>query len=156
TIGSLSVPAIPANQTAVVTQTITLPSVPPSTLVGSGAFTLSVSQDADFAVNPVAPHNASQGLGFDMVNLAIAQPADPNASLGPKPDLTPVSVQAPTLPINSGQTFQVTTTIQNVGNLDAGPYRVRFYLVGANGDLSTGYFLGDAVLNGLKAGYGQQ
>lgn len=155
TVGNLSIPAVPAGQTAVVNGDITLPAVPPAAFSGVSQYILSVVQDSDFAINPIAPHSATGGIGFDMANVSIALPANPSASLGPKPDLTPVSVLAPMLPINFGQTFQVTTSIHNVGNLDSGPYRVRFLLVGSNGDLSQGLFLGDATVGGLKAGYGQ-
>lgn len=155
TVGSLSVPAIAANQTDLVTGSVTLPAAPPASLAGVSQFVLSVVQDADFVTNPVVPHTASRGIGFDRVNLTLAPPSDPNAALGPKPDLTPATVQAPSQPIAFGQTFQVTTSIQNKGNLDAGPYRVRFLLVGTNGDLTQGLFLGDTTLQGLKAGYGQ-
>lgn len=155
TLGSLNVPAIAANQTAVVSQDIALPNAPPAAFVGISQYVLSVVQDADFTVNPIYPHLATQGLGIDMVNFSVALPADPKASLGPKPDLTPVNALAPSQTISAGQTFQVTTTVQNVGNLDAGPYRVRFMLVGLNGDLSQGFVLGDANLDGLKAGFSQ-
>jgi len=155
TLGSLNVPAIAANQTAVVSQDIAPPNAPPAAFAGISQYVLSVVQDADFAVNPIYPHLATQGLGVDMVNFTVALPADPKASLGPKPDLAPVNVLAPSQKISAGQTFQVTTTIQDVGNLDAGAYRVRFMLVGLNGDLSQGLDLGDANLDGLKAGFSQ-
>jgi hypothetical protein len=155
TIGNLTVPAIPAQQATVVTQDITLPSFPPSGYTGITHYVLSVVQDADFVANPIAPHVANRGLGLDMVQFSVALPTDPNVSLGPRPDLTPSSVLAPSQPIGFGQTFQVTATIQNKGNLDSSDYRVRFLLVGSNGDLSQGLFLGDATVKGLKAGYAQ-
>ena len=155
TVGNMQVPAIAAGQSTVVTQNITFPSMPPAYLAGATQYILSVVPDADYAISPVYPHIATQGIGFDMADLTIALPTT-TTTQGPKPDLAPVSVLAPTQPIAFGQTFQVTTTIQNSGNLDAPAYRVRFLLVGTNGDLTQGLFLGDTVLSdGLKAGYTQ-
>ena len=54
-----------------------------------------------------------------------------------------------------GETFQVTTTLQNLGAGDAGPFIVRFLLIGENGQLNSGIYLGDAQVPGLAAGYDQ-
>lgn len=155
TIGNLNIPPIPAGQTVVVTQPVTLPAIPPSTLMGSTQFTLSVAQDADFATNTMSPHNAFRGMGFDMAQLSVATATDFSAASAPKPDLAPTTVNVTGTPLTFGQSFQVATTIQNQGNFDAGPYRVRFLLIGTNGSLSTALFLGDAQFAGLKAGYAQ-
>ncbi|MGE3819409.1 MAG: CARDB domain-containing protein [Isosphaeraceae bacterium] len=156
TIGNLQVPAVPAGQTVVVSQAIDLPSVPPFLLVGKDQFLLSVSQDADFVADPFSPHRATRGPGIDMVPILISSPTaltvDPNT---PLPDLVAGRISAPTIPLAFGRTFQVTTTIQNQGRLDSGPYRVRFLMVGTDGSPETAMFLADATLEGLKAGYGQ-
>ena len=155
TVGNLQAPSIAAGQSTVVTQDVTLPTVAPAYLTGVTQYILSIVPDADYVNDIVTPHIATQGIGFDMADLTIALPTT-TTTQGPKPDLAPVTVLAPTQPIAFGQSFQVTTTIQNKGNLDAPAYRVRFLLVGTNGDLTQGLFLGDAVLkDGLKAGYGQ-
>jgi hypothetical protein len=54
-----------------------------------------------------------------------------------------------------GETFQVTTTLQNLGMADAGPFTVRFLLIGQNGEVNSGIFLADADIPGLAAGYNQ-
>jgi hypothetical protein len=155
TIGSINVPAVPANQTVAVSQSINLPTVPPTILSTSTQFTLSLVQDADFVTSALSPHAATQGLGFDMTQIAIPLTSNTAAVNGPKPDLSVVSVQAPTLPVTWGQTLQVTATLANQGKLDAGPFRVRFLLVGTNGSLNQAIFLGDATMTGLKAGFAQ-
>jgi hypothetical protein len=155
TIADLNVPAIPANQTAVVTQDVTLPSAPPSAFATISQYTLSIVQDADFATNLFSPHFPTKGLGFDQVPFSIAAPSDPNVALGPRPDLAVGNVNAPSQPIGFGQTFQVTATVENLGNLDSQSYRVRYLLVGTNNDLGQAIFLGDATVKGLKAGYAQ-
>lgn len=155
TIGNLDVPAIAAYQTATVSRTVDLPTVPPSGLANATKFTLSVVQDGDFLTNALSPHAATRGPGFDMTPLAIAAPQDPGQSLGPKPDLAAVGLKAPTLPITWGQNFQVTATVQNQGKLESGKYQVRFLLVGTDGSLKNSLFLGDATLDSLKAGYRQ-
>ena len=75
-----------------------------------------------------------------MADLTIVPPTAAVVQ-GPKPILCPWSVLSLTQPISLGQSFQVTTTIQNKGNLDAPAYHVRFLLVGTNGDLTTGLYL---------------
>ncbi len=156
TIGNIQVPAIAPNTTAQVSGNVTLPTVPPAGFVGVTSYTLSVVQDAGFLTNQISPHIAGQGLRLpDQIPITIAAPANPNLSLGHKPDLTPTLVVGPTQPITLGQTFQVGTTIQNKGKGDAGPFTVRFLLVGTSGDISEALFLGDAQLTGLQAGYSQ-
>lgn len=156
TVGSLQVPAVANGQMALVSQTIDLPSVPPVLLSGSDQFLISIAQDADFVADPFSPHRANRGPGIDMAPVLISAPSgyalDPNS---PLPDLVTASVQAPTLPLAMGQTFQVTATVQNQGQLDSGPFRVRFLLVGTDGSLETAMFLADATLAGLKSGFGQ-
>ena len=79
TIGYLHIPAIPAWQTVNLSQPITLPAGPPAALAGGTQFTLSMVQDADYVTNPIYPHQATQGLGHDMVALSIGP--GPNADL---------------------------------------------------------------------------
>ena len=148
TIGSLDVPAIPAGQSATVTQDITLPSYPPLASIGSTDFTLPVVQDADFQTNPVSPRTASNGIGYDMASIVIDAPTTTLAVA--RPNLTVTNVMAPSVTLDLGQTFQVNATLQNTGKLDAGPFMVRFLLEGSNGDSSSGIFLADATVNSLN------
>ena len=71
------------------------------------------------------------------------------------PDLASAGVQAPTGPIAWGQTFQVSTTVQNLGSVDSGPFDVRFVMTGVNGSLNFAINLGSVQVAGLKANFGQ-
>jgi hypothetical protein len=157
-IGYLSVPAIPAYQTVNLVQNFTLPSTIPTLLqstTGNTAFTLSMIQDADYVTNSLYPHQPDIGLGYDMVNMTISpSPTTPTTS-GPLPDLAASSVLTSSNSISWGQTFQVTTTVQNLGTADAGPFTVRFLLIGENGAINSGIFLADAQIPGLAAGFNQ-
>jgi hypothetical protein len=156
TIGSISVPAIPANQTVALTQSVTLPAMPPASFGSSTQYVLSMVQDADFLTNSVSPHSASRGLGFDTTQMVISLPQGTSMPASvPRPDVTITTLQAPTLPLVFGQSFQVNTTLQNKGNLESGAFRVRFLLVGTDGSLNNSLFLGDATLNSLKPGLSQ-
>lgn len=157
TIGYLDVPAIPAYQTVNVVGTITLPAAPVTAMAGNTQFYLSVLQDADFVTNPLFPHVPTQGLGYDVTQIGITGGATA-AELAklPKADLAASGVVAPSQPIAWGQNFQVTTTVQNLGRADAGPFHVKFVLTGANGSLDHAIYLGDAAIDGLKSGYNQQ
>ncbi len=149
TIGYLNIPAIPAWQAVNISQTIALPQVPPSMLAGSTSFTLSMIQDADDETDILYPHQATQGLGLDQAQIAIGPNPNTNVSQAPLPDLAADGVQAPTQPIYWGQTFQVTTGVDNFGPGAAGPFDVRFLLTGAGGSLDHSIYLGDVDISGL-------
>ena len=156
-IGSLNMPAIPAYQTVNVVQKITLPANVPVLLgstTGNTAFTLSMIQDADYVTNSAYPHLPEVGLGYDLVNMTISPSANPTAPPA-LPDLAASSVLLSSNSLSWGETFQVTTTLQNLGSGDAGAFHVRFLLIGQNGQLNSGIFLGDAQIPGLAAGYNQ-
>lgn len=154
TIDSFAVPAIAGWQSANVVHNVTLPTLPPSTLAGSASFTMSVLYDSDFQTNIELSHQVAQGLGLDQATLNIMpKPAPAPATL---PDLAAGGVQLPGASLNWGQVIPVSATVQNVGMADAGPFRVRFVLTGGNGSPSSGLFLGDAIIPGLKAGFSQQ
>ncbi len=157
-IGSLNVPAVPAYQTVNLVQNITLPANIPNLLVnsdGNTAFTLSMIQDADYLTNSSYPHQPSVGLGYDMVNMTINPSTTVPTSTAPLPDLAASSVLLSSNSISWGQTFQVSTTVQNLGTGDAGPFTVRFLLIGENGNVNSGIFLADAQIPGLAAGFNQ-
>jgi hypothetical protein len=151
TIGNIAVPSIPAFQTTNVSQSITLPSVEPSTLGGATQFTISVVQDGDFLTQPIYPRIADQGNGLDQATINIGPGPAGIPAPGPQPDLAPASVLTSTNSLYWGQQFQVSTVIQNVGLADAGPFRVRFVAGAIGSDLSQGIFLGDTTVNGLVA-----
>ena len=155
TIGYLQVPAIPAWQTVNVSQPITLPPGPPPMLAGATQFTLSMIEDADYVTNALYPHQATQGLGHDMVNLAIGPGANADLPQGPTPDLAVGDVQAPSVPISWGQDIQVQADVQNLGQADAGQFQVQFVLTGASGSLDHAIYLGDATVPGLQKGMQQ-
>ena len=157
-IGTLNVPAIPPYQSVNLVQTITLPANLPNLLTstdGNTAFTLSMIQDAEYVTNANYPHLPSVGLGYDMVNMTISPSPTATASTAPLPDLASGSVLVSANALSWGETFQVTTAVQNLGQGDAGPFTVRFLLVGENGNVNTGIFLGDAQIPGLAGGYNQ-
>lgn len=156
TVGYLDVPAIPAWQTVNVTGTITLPAAAPTVLSSGTQFYLSMAQDADYVVDPLYPHLPSQGLGLDIAQIAIGAGKNPNLPQGPKADLAAAGIIAPSQPVAWGQNIQVTTTVENLGKADAGPFHVKFVLTGASGSLDHAIYLGDAAINGLRAGYDQQ
>ena len=54
--------------------------------------------------------------------------------------------------IKWGQTFQVGATLENAGNFDPGPFKVRFLLVGSDGSLNNALFLADTTVNDLTPG----
>ncbi|MBV8675667.1 MAG: hypothetical protein JO355_00700 [Planctomycetaceae bacterium] len=155
TIGYLQVPAIPAWQTVNVSQPITLPPGPPPMLAGATQFTLSMIEDADYVANALYPHQATQGLGHDMVNLAIGPGANADLPQGPTPDLAVGDVQAPSVPVSWGQDIQVQADVQNLGQADAGQFQVQFVLTGASGSLDHAIYLGDATVPGLQKGMQQ-
>ncbi len=155
TVDNLNVPAIPAGKSVTVTQSVMLPAAPPSSLAGSTQFILSLAEDADFVTNQVYPHNASQGIGFDMVALTIPTAANLSSLSEPLPQLEATSLVAPKTAIALGQTIQVDAQVENAGTVASGPFTVRYLLVGTNGSLNQGIYLGDYTFNGgLAAGGG--
>jgi hypothetical protein len=95
------------------------------------------------------------GLGYDMVNMTISPSPNATTSTAPLPDLAAGSVLLSTNSLSWGETFQVTTTVQNLGTGGAGPFTVRFLLTGENGNVNQGIFLGDAQIPGLAGGFNQ-
>ena len=155
TVANINVPAIAAGQTAVVTQSVMLPSAPPSSLAGSTQFILSLAEDANFITNQISPHVASQGMGFDMTSLTIPTASDLSALTSSKPQLVATSLVAPTTTIALGQTIQVDAQVVNSGAVGSGPFTIRYLLIGTNGSLDQSIYLGDFTVNGgLAAGQG--
>ena len=109
--------------------------------------------DADFLTKAVFPHAPIGGIGVDQatVNITVPPGTTPPA-LGPLSDLAPGAITTSSTNLSWGQTFQTQTCIQNLGQADPGPFRVRFLLVGLSGDTTHGIFLGDAMVNGITPG----
>ncbi len=154
-VGNLNIPAIPPWQTVNLVQNITLPAVVPTLLTGNTSFTLSMIQDANYITNPQYPHLPTVGVGYDQVPITINTTSTTPAA-GTLADLAASSVLPSTQSLTWGSSFQVTTTVQNLGQANAGPFTVRFLLVGQNGAINQGLFLGDAQIPGLQAGFDQQ
>ena len=112
-------------------------------------------QDADYLTNQAYPHLPEVGLGYDLVNMTINPSTTPAPAPAALPDLAAGSGLASANSLSWGETFQVTTTLQNLGAGGAGPFMVRFLLIGDNGQLNSGIYLGDAEIPGLAAGYNQ-
>lgn len=157
TIGSITVPAIQPWQTVNAEKSFTLPEIPPVLLSGASQFTLTILPDGDFLTNPVGPHFAISGIGVDQAVVNVNLPA--GASSTPiheiLPDLAVATVTLSTNDLVWGGSFDVTTSVQNMGTIDPGPFRVRFLLVGPSGNTTRTIFLGDAVIPGLAPGYQQ-
>ena len=152
TIGDIAVPALPAFGTANVVQQIKLPDLEPQTLGTNSQFTISVVQDGDFVTQPIYPHTATQGAGYDQGPISILP--GPAATTTPQPvtvDLAPSNVQVSPSTLNWGQSFSVSAVVQNLSNVNAGPFTVRFVAAGATGDISHGIYLGDVTVPSLAA-----
>ncbi|WP_165243841.1 CARDB domain-containing protein [Paludisphaera soli] len=155
TIGSITVPAIQPWQTVNAERTFTLPPLPPVLLAGATDFTLTILPDGDFLTNPVGPHFAIGGIGVDQASIHIYPPAGESAAPVHEtlPDLAVGTVSPSSGDLVWGGSFDVSTSVQNMGTIDPGPFRVRFLLVGPSGNTTRTIFLGDAVIPGLAPGY---
>jgi hypothetical protein len=175
TIGNIAIPAVAPYQSVNVVETIRLPARPPVLLDGGSQYILSVVQDADFLTNAVSPHRASQGVGRDMAIVTIAPVVAPTTvttgtdgsttttttttggaatpiTTAILPDLAVATVSVPPDGIDWGYKFLATARVENLGGVDAGPFRVRFYLTGLSGSTDRSLFLGDTIVDGLKVG----
>jgi hypothetical protein len=153
TIGTISIPPIAAWSKVNVEGNIQLPAVVPTLLTGTTQYVLSVLPDASYATNPVYPHVPVGGIGVDQASVSITQPAGVTPpAMGPVSDLAAGTVKIAGSSLNWGQSFQAEATIQNLGQIDPGPFLVRFLLVGGNGDATHGLYLGDAVVKSLTPG----
>lgn len=157
TIGSITVPAIQPWQTVNVEKSFTLPAIPPVLLSGSTSFTLTILPDADFLTNPVGPHFAIGGTGVDQAAVTVNLPDGVTTTpiQSNLPDLAVSTVSLSTSDLVWGGDFSVSTSVQNMGSVDPGPFRMRFLLVGPSGNTTRTIFLGDAIIPGLAPGYSQ-
>jgi hypothetical protein len=153
TVGYINVPAIPAWQTVNVETTITLPTTIPNPLVGSTNFTLSMIQDSNYLTNPLYPHEPSQGPGKDETAIAI----DPTSTTvtttaTTQSDIAVGTVKVPTTAVGWGQSFNVETTIQNLGSVATGQFNVDYVLTGGAGNYTQGIFLGQTTIQNMNPG----
>ena len=153
TIGSINVPALAAWSMVNVEQSINLPATPPLLLASTQQFTLSLLPDGDYVTNSVYPHVPVGGPGIDQAAMTIAVPAGTTPpSLGALPDLAAGSVTTSANTLYWSKSFQVQTSVVNLGQAAAPEFRVRFLLVGASGDTTHALFLGDTMVSGLQPG----
>jgi hypothetical protein len=156
-IGTLVVPPLAPYQTVNLVQNITLPAVEPLTIANYTNFGLSMTQDANYVTNSLFPHQPTQGAGYDQTPITITYSAtNPVPTTPPLPDLAAATVLGPTRTERWGQSFPVTTNIQNLGQAAAGSFQVFFLLTGAAGSLNDALYLGQATIPGLPAGGNQQ
>ncbi len=156
TVGNIAVPAIPSFGRVNVVQQITLPAVPPTNLLGQTSFLITMVQDADHQASLGVYAPQLQGVGLDTAAIGISLPPKNTIVQGAKPDLAATGVHAPGAPLHWGQSFQVDTTVQNIGQANAPEFKVRFLLTGLNGSTDRSLFLGEAdVTSGLAAGFAQ-
>ncbi len=157
TIGNIAIPAVAPYQSVNVVETIRLPARARALLDGGSQYILSMVQDADFLTNSVSPHTATQGIGRDMAIVTIA-PVEASTTATTVittsilPDLAVATVSVPPDGLDWGYNFLAAARIENLGGVDSGPFRVRFYLTGLNGSLDRALFLGDTIVDGLKTG----
>jgi hypothetical protein len=155
TIGSLSVPALGAFQTAGVSGKIVLPATAPSSLASGDQFTIAMIPDADFLTKPFLSIPNIQGIGADAATIQIDPAPGSTTSSQALPDLSVASVQLPSTTLTWGSPFVVNATVQNTGKADAGSFQVRFLLVDANRPNAFPLALGTATIPSLKAGFSQ-
>jgi len=148
-IGSITIPPLAASQTYNFVQSITLPAVEPVTITNYTSFGLSMTQDADYLTNDLYPHGPTQGLGYDQTPITITLGSTSTATTPPLPDLAASSILQPQHTLYWGQSFAVSTAVQNLGQGAAAPFLVFFLLTGESGSLTDSIFLGETVVNGL-------
>jgi hypothetical protein len=155
-IGTITIPPLGPYQTYNLTQNVTLPAVEPLAIANYTSFGLTMTEDANYVTNNLYPNQPDQGIGYDQTPMTITTSSTSTATSGPLPDLAASSILAPTGSVRWGQSFQVTTDVQNLGQGDAGPYQVFFLLTGQAGSINNAIYLGQTNLSGLAAGASQQ
>ena len=149
-IGTITVPPLSAYQTVNLVQNITLPAVEPVSITNYTNFGLTMTQDGNYVTNDQYPNQPTQGVGYDQTPITIT--AGTATTPSPLPDLAASSVVAPTGTVKWGQTVQVSTVVQNVGQGDAGAFQVFYLLTGQAGSIDDAIYLGQTSVSGLAAG----
>jgi hypothetical protein len=155
-IGTITIPPLGPSQTYNLTQNVTLPAVEPLAIANYTTFGLTMTQDANYVTNALYPNQPDQGIGLDQTPMTITTDPNSTATAGPLPDLAASSILAPTGSIRWGQSLQVTTDVQNIGQGAAGPFKVFFLLTGQAGSINNAIYLGQTTLSGLAVGASQQ
>ncbi len=155
-IGTLTIPPLGPYQTYNLTQNITLPAVEPLAIANYTNFGLTMTQDAEYVTNDLYPNSPDQGSGYDQTPMTITTDPNSTATAGPLPDLAAASILAPTGSVRWGQSFPVSTTVQNLGQGASGPIQVYFVLTGQAGSInSNAIYLGQTMIPGLAPGASQ-
>jgi CARDB len=154
-IGTITVPPLSPYQTINLVQQVTLPSVEPLSITNYTNFGLTMTQDADYLSNALYPNQPTQGVGYDQTPITITTSSTSTATAGPLPDLAASSIMGPTGTIRWGQSFQISTDVQNLGQGAAGAFQVFYVLTGQTGSISDAIYLGQTVVNSLAAGASQ-
>jgi hypothetical protein len=157
TIGNIAIPALGPFQTVNIAQQITLPPYAASLLAGQTTFQISMIQDADHQASLLTQPPIIQGTGKDTAAITINNGPNTPTTSGALPDLAAGTVTAPTTPIYWGNGFQVSTTVQNLGQAAAPAFNVEFLLTGTDGtNSSQAIYLGSALVTaGLQPNYSQ-
>jgi hypothetical protein len=154
-VGTITVPPLGPYQTINLVQNVTLPAVEPLSLANYTSFGLTMTQDANYVTNDLYPNQPTQGVGYDQTPITITTSSTSTATAGPLPDLAASSIMGPTGTIRWGQSFQVSTDVQNLGQGAAGPFQVFYLMTGQAGSISDAIYLGQATISGLAAGASQ-
>ncbi len=133
-------------------QTITLPAVEPLDIANYTNFGLTMTQDSNYLTNDLYPNQPDQGVGYDQTAITITTSTTSTATSGPLPDLATSSVVAPVGTVTWGQSFPVSTVVQNLGQGDAGAFQVFYLLTGQAGSINDAIYLGQTDVSGLAAG----
>jgi hypothetical protein len=155
-IGSIMVPALGPYQTVNVVQSVTLPAIEPLAVTNYTNFGLAMTQDAGYVTNELYPHQPTQGQGLDQTPITITYGSGAAPATPPLPDLAASSVLGPAGAVRWGESFPVSTVVQNLGQATAGAFLVRYLLTGASGSINNAIFLGDETIAGLAPGASRQ
>jgi len=155
-IGNIIVPPLGPYQTVNLVQNITLPAVEPNAIANYTNFALTMTQDADYVVDELYPHQPDQGTGLDQTAISITTSSTSTATLGPLPDLAASSVLLSKTSVQWGSSVQVTTDVQNLGLGAAPSSQLFFVLTGQSGSLTDAIFLGETTIPALASGASQQ
>lgn len=152
----VEIPSLGAFGSTDVTHEITLPPGPTTGSPSTGTAILWLDLDADYETSPINTPVLLRQVGVDYAQLSIS-PQGTTGTTSPvtAPDVAASGVLTPGTPLVWGQPFQVAATIHNRGTTDSGPLRVRYLLAGPNGELTNALVLGDATIDGIKAGANQ-
>ncbi len=143
-----------STDSTLITRTFTLPDVnhPIWSLFGSGNYFIGAFSDAaNVLVESKEANNSSLGLGidFDVVGVTVSETNPPP---GPDPDMRGIAFGVINDPVTAGDMAVVDFIVENNGSLDAGQFRVDFFL-SSNSTISTSdFFLGQRTISGLGSG----